>query len=58
MSGFLAMGGYAAAVWPAYAVFIVLLAADFLAPIVRRRRQLRELRARLIRRQSRHEGHA
>ena len=58
MNSFLAMGGYAAAVWPAYAVFIGLLAADFLAPVVRRRRQLREWRARLLRRQTRHEVRA
>ncbi|BBD80573.1 heme exporter protein CcmD [Aerosticca soli] len=49
MSGFLAMGGYAAYVWPAYAVFVLVLAADFLAPVLRRRRLLRELRARLAR---------
>ncbi|MDI3261243.1 MAG: heme exporter protein CcmD [Fulvimonas sp.] len=49
MNGFLAMGGYAAYVWPAYAVFVLVLAADFLAPVLRRRRLLRELRARLAR---------
>lgn len=49
MSQFLAMGGYAAYVWPAYAVFFTVLIADYLAPGVRRRRQLRELRARLAR---------
>ena len=46
---FLAMGGYAAYVWPAYAVFFVVLAADSLAPRRRRRRILRELNARLAR---------
>ncbi len=49
MSQFFAMGGYAAYVWPAYAVFFVVLIADYLAPGVRRRRHLRELRARLAR---------
>ena len=52
MSGlqtFLAMGGYAAYVWPAYAVFFVVLLADTIAPQLRRRRVLRELRARLAR---------
>ena len=49
MSQFFAMGGYAAYVWPAYAVFFIVLIADFLAPGIRRRRQLRELRARLAR---------
>ncbi|HUH56370.1 MAG TPA: heme exporter protein CcmD [Rhodanobacter sp.] len=58
MSSFFAMGGYATAVWPAYAAFIALLAADFLSTAIRHRRQLRELRARLIRRQTRHEGRA
>jgi len=50
---FLAMGGYAAYVWPAYAVFFIVLIADFLAPGIRRRRQLRELRARLARQSAR-----
>ena len=49
MSQFFAMGGYAAYVWPAYAVFFVVLIADYQAPGVRRRRHLRELRARLAR---------
>jgi heme exporter protein D len=52
MSGlqtFFAMGGYAAYVWPAYAVFFIVLIADNLSPRVRRRRVLRELRARLVR---------
>lgn len=49
MSQFLAMGGYAAYVWPAYAVFFLVLLADFIAPLLRRRRNLRELRARLAR---------
>ena len=45
----LTMGGYAAYVWPAYAVFFIVLIADTIAPGVRRRRVLRELRARLAR---------
>lgn len=49
MSAFLAMGGYAFYVWSAYAVFFVVLIADFLAPVFRRRRNLRELRARMAR---------
>ena len=53
MSQFFAMGGYAAYVWPAYAVFFIVLIADFLAPGIRRRRQLRELRARLARQSAR-----
>lgn len=49
------MGGYAAYVWPAFGVFFVVLLADFLAPGLRRRRTLRELRARM-RRQTRRGG--
>lgn len=46
---FLSMGGYGAYVWPAYALFFAILVADSLAPGMRRRRILRELRARLVR---------
>jgi heme exporter protein D len=46
---FLAMGGYAIYVWPAYAVFFIVLIADSIAPRLRRRRVLRELRARITR---------
>jgi len=53
VSHFLAMGGYAAYVWPAYAMFFIVLIADYLAPGIRRRRQLRELRARLARQSAR-----
>ena len=49
LQAFLAMGGYAAYVWPAYAVFFAVLIADSVAPRLRRRRVLRELRARLAR---------
>ncbi|KRE92448.1 hemagglutination activity protein [Frateuria sp. Soil773] len=58
MGSFLAMGGYAAYVWPAYAVFFVVLAADFFAPALRRRRNLRELRARLARQSARQQRSA
>ncbi len=50
---FFAMGGYAGYLWPAYAVFFIVLLADFLAPLRRRRRLLRELRARLARKAAR-----
>ncbi|HET8898377.1 MAG TPA: heme exporter protein CcmD [Rhodanobacteraceae bacterium] len=50
MSAFFAMGGYGAYVWPAYALFFLVLAADYLAPMLRRRRYLRDIRARLARR--------
>lgn len=55
MNAFFAMGGYAAYVWPAYAVFFIVLIADFIAPALRRRRNLRELRARLARQAARQE---
>jgi heme exporter protein D len=50
---FFAMGGYAGYVWPAYAVFFIVLIVDTIAPTLRRRRVLRELRARLARQDSR-----
>jgi len=46
MSGFFAMHGYAAYVWSAYAVFFVVIAADAVLPILRRRRALANLRGR------------
>lgn len=52
MSAFFAMGGYGAYVWPAYAVFFIVLIADYLAPGLRRR-NLRVLRARLARQSAR-----
>ena len=51
---FLAMGGYAAYVWPAYGVFLLVLLADALAPTVRRRQVLLDLRAQLARQAARH----
>ena len=53
MSHFLAMGGYAIYVWPAYAVFLAVLLADTAMPYLRRVRVLREIRARLARQTSR-----
>ena len=53
MDAFLHMGGYAAYVWPAYAVFFLVLLIDFLAPNLRRRRLLRELHARMQRHKAR-----
>jgi len=53
LQGFLAMGGYAAYVWPAYAVFFIVLVVDTVAPRLRRRRVLGELRARLARQSAR-----
>lgn len=53
MNAFFAMGGYAVYVWPSYAVFLLVLLADALAPVLRRRRVLRELRTRLARQAAR-----
>ncbi len=53
MTDFFAMHGYAAFVWPSYALFVVVLFADAIAPVFARRRVLRELGARLRRAASR-----
>ncbi|HET9819881.1 MAG TPA: heme exporter protein CcmD [Rhodanobacteraceae bacterium] len=53
MMQFIAMGGYAMYVWPAYAVFFTMLAWDWFAPTLRRRRFTRELRGRLAREHNR-----
>ena len=42
MSEFLGMGGYAAYVWSAYAVFLIVLLFDAIGPLRQRRRTLRE----------------
>lgn len=55
MSEFAAMGGYGAYVWSAIAIFVVTLAIDAAAPLLKRRRVLRELRGRLRRAQKRNE---
>jgi heme exporter protein D len=49
LQAFFAMGGYASYVWPAYALFLLVLIADLMSPRLRRRRLLRELRVRLAR---------
>lgn len=53
MLQWLAMGGYAAYVWPAYAVFFTVLAWDWLAPAVRKRTLIREMRGRIQREHAR-----
>ena len=53
MMHWLAMGGYAIYVWPAYAVFFVVLAWDWCAPAFKRRRLTRELRGKLARENTR-----
>ncbi len=52
-AAFFRMGGYAIYVWPSYALFFIVLIADTVAPRLRRRRVLRELRTRLARQQVR-----
>lgn len=53
MIEFFAMGGYAMYVWPAFAVFFIVLAWDWFAPALRRRRLTRELRGKLARERTR-----
>ena len=53
MADFLAMGGYGAYIWSAYAVFLIVLAVDAIAPQLRRKRVLAEIRGKLKRRQAR-----
>jgi heme exporter protein D len=47
------MGGYGAYLWPSYAVFVIVLAIDALAPRLRRKRVLAEIRGKLRRRATR-----
>ncbi len=49
MSDFLAMGGYGFYVWTSYAVFLIVLLIDALAPVLRRRRVIAGLRGRFKR---------
>ncbi|MEO6967882.1 MAG: heme exporter protein CcmD [Rhodanobacteraceae bacterium] len=49
MADWLAMGGYAIYVWPAYAVFLIVLAWDWIATTIRRRAVIAELRERIAR---------
>lgn len=49
MTSVLAMGGYGAYVWSAFAVFFIVLSIDTLLPLARRRRNLRMVRKRLAR---------
>lgn len=47
LSQFLAMGGYAAFVWPAYAVTLIVLVGNVLAARASHRRALEDARRRL-----------
>ncbi|NII53704.1 heme exporter protein CcmD [Luteibacter sp. SG786] len=53
MNPSLAMGAYGFYVWSSVAVFFIVLLIDTLAPLARRRRNLRELRARIARQENR-----
>ena len=48
-----AMGAYGFYVWSSVAIFFIVLLIDTLAPLARRRRNLRELRARIARQENR-----
>ena len=56
MSEFFSMGGYGAYVWGSYAIFFALLAADAIAPQLRKRRVLQELRGRSRRERAKSPG--
>ncbi len=53
VSEFLSMGGYGAYVWSSYAVFIIVLALEAVAPLAQRKRLLADIRGRLKRRDAR-----
>jgi heme exporter protein D len=53
MADFLAMGGYGAYLWPSYALFLIVLAFDAIAPLLRRRRVLADIRGKQKRRSAR-----
>ncbi len=56
MNDFFVMGGYGAYVWSSFAIFFIVLIIDFIAPLLRRRRVLAELRGRIKRQQKRPEA--
>ncbi|MEO7013021.1 MAG: heme exporter protein CcmD [Dokdonella sp.] len=58
MNESLAMGGYGAYVWSSYAVFVIALLIDYLAPKLRNRRVIADLRGRMKRQQRRQEKSA
>lgn len=53
MSDVLAMGGYGNYVWISYALFVVVLLLDALAPLLYRRHLLKRLRGQFRRQQAR-----
>ena len=58
MNEALAMGGYGAYVWSSYAIFAIALLIDYLAPKLRNRRVIADLRGRMKRQQRRQEKSA
>jgi heme exporter protein D len=56
MAEWFGMGGYGAYVWPAYAVFLLVLALEALLGRAQHRRALAALRARIRRRAARGSG--
>lgn len=58
MSEFLSMGGYGSYVWSSYAIFAVALLVDYLAPKLRNRKVIADLRGRMKRQQRRQEKSA
>lgn len=46
MTHFLEMGGYAAYVWPAYGLFVIVFAANIILPLRREKQVVRALRRR------------
>lgn len=58
MNAFLSMGGYGGYVWSSYAIFAIALLFDYLAPRLRNRRVITELRGRLKREHKRQEKSA
>ncbi len=58
MNDFLSMGGYGSYVWSSYAIFAIALLIDYLAPKLRNRRVIADLRGRMKRQQRRQEKSA
>ena len=56
MNEFLHMGGYAAYVWSAYGISLVVLILNILLPIRREQELLRNLKKKLQREASKHES--
>lgn len=53
MSEFFAMSGYGGYVWSAYAIFLLVLLADMISPLLQRRRITTQLRNRIARERAR-----